>query len=198
MSICQIYDLCAETLWLGRYGENGARDIAIDVGRWFADLGTEGTVVLVNWRPGEDDTPYNPNVTMDGSKVVWSPNNIDLAISGRGFAELRYYVGNALAKSKTFRTVIDRTPSEGANPPSAAEDWVERMEDAAVTAQTASETAVSAAETAAEGAQAVAQALPTITQAAQTATSAATTATNAATEAAAVTRTASVRGRSVV
>lgn len=185
MSICQIYDLCAETLWLGRYGENGARDIAIDVGRWFADLGTEGTVVLVNWRPGEDDTPYNPNITMDGSKVVWSPSNVDLAISGRGFAELRYYVGNALAKSKTFRTVIDRTPSEGANPPSAAEDWLERMEDAAVTAQTASETAVTAAETATEGAQAVAQALPTVTQAAQTATSAATTATNAATEAAA-------------
>lgn len=185
MSICQIYDLCAETLWLGRYGENGARDIAIDVGKWFSDLGTEGTVVLVNWRPGEDDTPYNPNITMDGSKVVWSPNNIDLAISGRGFAELRYYVGNALAKSKTFRTVIDRTPSEGANPPSAAEDWVERMEDAAVTAQTASETAVDAAETATEGAQAVAEALPTVTQAAQTATSAAITATNAATEAAA-------------
>lgn len=144
MSICQIYDLCAETLWLGRYGENGARDIAIDVGRWFTDLGTEGTVVLVNWRPGEDDSPYNPNITMDGSKVVWSPNNIDLAISGRGFAELRYYVGDVLAKSKTFRTMIDRTPSEGANPPSAGEDWVDRMERAALTAQDAAEDAEAA------------------------------------------------------
>ena len=185
MSICQIYDLCADTLWLGRYNENGARDIAIDVGKWIADLGTGGTVVLVNWRPGEDDSPYNPNITMDGSRAVWSPSNIDLAISGRGFAELRYYVGNVLAKSKTFRTVIDRTPSEGANPPSAAEDWLERMEDAAVTAQTASETAVDAAETATEGAQTVAQALPTVTQAAGTAT-------NAATEAAASEEVASV------
>lgn len=171
MSICQIYDLCAETLWLGRYNENGARDIAIDVGKWFADLGTEGTVVLVNWRPGEDDSPYNPNITMDGSKVVWSPNNIDLAISGRGFAELRYYVGNVLAKSKTFRTVIDRTPSEGANPPSASEDWVERMEQAAVDAVEASASAMAAEESAVEAAETAANAKDVAVQAANTATS---------------------------
>ena len=107
MSLTQIYDLCADTLWLGRYSETGAREVGINVAGWLADLGTDGTFMLVAWRPGEDDLPYNPNITLDGSVVVWSPSNIDTAISGRGFAELRYYVGDVLAKEILMLTKMN-------------------------------------------------------------------------------------------
>jgi len=183
MSLTQIYDLCADTLWLGRYSETGAREVGINVAGWLADLGTDGTFMLVAWRPGEDDLPYNPNITLDGSVVVWSPSNIDTAISGRGFAELRYYVGDVLAKSKTFRTVIDRTPSEGADPPSAAEDWLERMEQAAVDATEAAGSVVAAGETAVEAAQTATEKADIATTAADTATEKAQTATTKAAEA---------------
>lgn len=181
MSLSQIYDLCADTLWLGRYGENGAREVGINVAGWLADLGTDGTFMLVAWRPGEDDLPYNPNITLDGSVVVWQPSNIDTAISGRGFAELRYYVGNSLAKSKTYRTVIDPTPSEGADPPSAAEDWLERMEQAAVDATEAAGSAMAAEETAVEAKDTAVAAAQTATEKADIATTAADTATARAT-----------------
>lgn len=180
MSLSQIYDLCADTLWLGRYGENGAREVGINVAGWLADLGTDGTFMLVAWRPGEDDLPYNPNITLDGSVVVWQPSNIDTAISGRGFAELRYYVGNTLAKSKTYRTIIDPTPSEGADPPSAAESWLDRMEQAAVDAVEASASAMAAEETAVEAKDAAVAAAQTATERADSVTTAANTATEKA------------------
>ena len=184
MNTCQIYTLDAKVLWLGRFDEHGVRPIGIDVAPWLSAWGAEGTFMIMHWRPGEDN-PYNPeHVELDGTTLIWTPDEVDLAKSGRGTVELHYYIGGDLVKSRSFQSIIERTRSEGAAPTSATDNWVARMEQAAVTAQDAAEDAEDAAETATEGAQAVAQALPTVTQAAQTATSAATTATNAATEAA--------------
>ena len=134
----QIYANNFTTLELGRKGENLARQVVFDV-RDLESLYGPGDVEVIYQRPG-DAQPYPLAVQKDGTLVTWDVTATDTEMSdGYGKCELRYYVGDMLAKSKTWRTRVKPalpTPSETA-PPEPEQGWVEQVLAAKQTAEKA-------------------------------------------------------------
>lgn len=124
---------------LGHQGENEAQRI---VWRGLADswarLYGEGVFALTVLREG-DSAPYPASLKSENGDVIWTLSNADTAKAGEGMAELTYTVGGAIAKSRTWRTVVE--PSLSANgttePPPAYQSWVDEVLRAAADAETA-------------------------------------------------------------
>lgn len=124
---------------LGRQGENEAQRI---VWRGLADswarLYGEGVFALTVLREG-DSAPYPASLKSENGDVIWTLSNADTAKAGEGMAELTYTVDGAIAKSRTWRTVVE--PSLSANgttePPAAYQSWVDEVLQAAASAETA-------------------------------------------------------------
>ena len=124
---------------LGHQGENEAQRI---VWRGLADswarLYGEGVFALTVLREG-DSAPYPASLKSENGDVIWTLSNADTAKAGEGMAELTYTVGGAIAKSRTWRTVVE--PSLSANgttePPAAYQSWVDEVLRAAADAETA-------------------------------------------------------------
>lgn len=142
----QIYANNCTTLLLGRQGENLARRVAFDV-QDLADLYGPGTVELIYQRPG-DEQPYPIAVERDGNTVLWTVNSADTSMANKyGECELRYYVGETIAKSKIWKTwVIStlETPSEEA-PPEPQKGWVDQVLTAGAAAEKAAANAAQSA-----------------------------------------------------
>ena len=153
------------SLALGRQGENLARQVVFDVSGWETEYGL-GVVELIAQRPGEAQ-PYPVAVRRNGTIVTWDVSSTDTEMPGdSGKCELRYYVGEVLAKSKTWQTWVETamdTPSETA-PPEPEQGWVDQIisvgaaakasaDAAKADADRASELAAQAAEKAAQTAQ---------------------------------------------
>ena len=186
------------TIPLGRQGENLARQILFDVSGWETEYGL-GVVELIAQRPGEAQ-PYPVAVHRNGTIVTWDVSSTDTEMPGdSGKCELRYYVGEVLAKSKTWRTWVEPamdTPSETA-PPDPEQGWVDQIiavgaaakasadaakADADRAATIAAEVAANAAKTAQEAsvAEQAKEAAQTAQRLAEAAKQAAETARNAA------------------
>ena len=124
---------------LGHQGENKAQRI---VWRGLADswarLYGDGVFALTVLREG-DSAPYPASLKSENGDVIWTLSNADTAKAGEGMAELTYTVGGAIAKSRTWRTVVE--PSLSANgttePPDAYRSWVDEVLQAAADAETA-------------------------------------------------------------
>ena len=124
---------------LGHQGENEAQRI---VWRGLADswarLYGEGVFALTALREG-DGAPYPASLKSENGDVIWTLSNADTAKAGEGMAELTYTVGGTIAKSRTWRTVVE--PSLSANgttkPPAAYQSWVDEVLQAAADAETA-------------------------------------------------------------
>lgn len=124
---------------LGHQGENEAQRI---VWRGLADswarLYGEGIFALTVLREG-DSAPYPASLKSENGDVIWTLSNADTAKAGEGMAELTYTVGGMIAKSRTWRTVVE--PSLSANgttkPPPAYQSWVDEVLQAAADAETA-------------------------------------------------------------
>lgn len=124
---------------LGHQGENEAQRI---VWRGLADswarLYGEGGFALTVLREG-DSAPYPASLKSENGDVIWTLSNADTAKAGEGMAELTYTVGGAIAKSRTWRTVVE--PSLSANgttePPPAYQSWVDEVLRAAADVETA-------------------------------------------------------------
>ena len=133
------------TIPLGRQGENLARQILFDVSGWESEYGP-GSVELIAQRPG-DETPYPVVTTRDGDSVVWSVTAADTLYPGdSGRCELRYYVGETLAKSRIWGTYVARamgTPSE-TTPPEPEKGWVDKVLEAGTSAKEAADRAEAA------------------------------------------------------
>ena len=116
------------TIPLGRQGENLARQILFDVSGWESEYGP-GSVELIAQRPGEAQ-PYPVAVHRNGTIVTWDVSSTDTEMPGdSGKCELRYYVGEVLAKSKPWQTWVETamdTPSETA-PPEPEQGWVDQI-----------------------------------------------------------------------
>ena len=134
------------TIPLGRQGENLARQILFDVSGWESEYGP-GSVELIAQRPG-DETPYPVVTARDGDGVVWTVTSADTLYPGdSGRCELRYYVGETLAKSRIWGTYVARamdTPSE-TTPPEPEKGWVDKVLEAGTSAKEAAERAEEAA-----------------------------------------------------
>jgi len=118
-----------QVLNLGRQGENLASAVVFDLSGWQAEFG-EGRAELLVRRSGEC-APYPAAVEVSGNAARWVLTAADTAVpGGYGECELRYYAGEALLKSRVWRTYVEPAlePSEGgAGPPDPAKSWVDQV-----------------------------------------------------------------------
>lgn len=116
------------TILLGKQGEHEAAQVRFDVSAWLDTYG-EGTPELLVRRSG-DAVPYPAVVTRgepdteDADSVFWVLSSADTAKYGYGECELRWYINNKLAKSRTWltRTLPTIDPGEM---PDAYQSWVD-------------------------------------------------------------------------
>lgn len=136
---------CADTIYLGKKGENLAREITFTDPLEWAELFGPGVVQLVNMRP-DDTSPYPVELTMQDGCAVWAVTAADTGKVGRGSCELRYYVGDVLAKSRTWNTIVEASISDDlTDPPAPQQGWVDKVLQAGTDAQEAAKRAEDAA-----------------------------------------------------
>lgn len=111
---------------LGRQGENLATCIIFDC-TGLAQLYGDGTAELLHEL--KDGTVYPVAIKQDGTSVSWIVTASDTATVGAGRAELRWYVGDTLAKSAKFRTSVSSALADTTTetPPAPQKAWVDQV-----------------------------------------------------------------------
>ena len=107
-------DRTDQPIYLGYQGENNALQIKFNVSGW-ADTYGVGVFSLTAQRPGETAT-YNVEVTADSTYAVWTVSGYDTENYGSGYAQLSYTVGQTVAKSVLYATLINQALAPGAAP----------------------------------------------------------------------------------
>lgn len=81
----------------------------------------------------KDGTVYPVAIKQDGTSVSWIVTASDTATVGAGRAELRWYVGDTLAKSAKFRTSVSSALADSTTetPPAPQQSWVDKVLQAA-------------------------------------------------------------------
>ena len=156
-------------LALGRKGENVARQVVFDLRSWRAAYG-DGAVSLCAKRAG-DAEPYPCGVTQDEDTAVWVLRAADVDKPGWGDVQLSYYVGDTLAKSQTWRTLVAPSLCACGDPGEVQQGWLDQAgKDAAAAQQGAKDAqeAQKAAEDAARAAQDATEHPPRINEETQT------------------------------
>lgn len=110
---------------LGRQGENLARTIYFELSELISNYG-EGTATLVCLRPS-DTAPYVCETTQTGAMLAWTPTNTDTAFAGGGKCELRWVVGETLAKSIIYTTTIAPSITGAGEVPSPYKSWYDAI-----------------------------------------------------------------------
>ena len=128
---------------LGRQGENLATRVLFDVRDWMA-FGP-GSVFLIHQRNG-DELPYPCTITVDGGMAIWEITAADVAIPGRGRAELQYLDGEVCVKSAIFHThTAAALDDAGEEIPPPFESWMQSMLQVADEAQKSAQQAAASA-----------------------------------------------------
>lgn len=125
------------TIPLGRQGEHLVTEVRFPLGQLIDTFG-DGHPALLAVRPGESES-YPVAITVEDGDAVWVVSKVDTGKAGTGRAELRWYVGDALAKSITYCLVIARALSvaEGETPPASMKSWVDSVIEAGIDARAA-------------------------------------------------------------
>lgn len=131
-----------EALWLGHQGENEALEIQVDYSNWVKLYG-EGTIALVNIRNAETDG-YLVGLDVDNHIAKWLVSSADTEKAGVGQAEFRYTVGDVLAKSKVFKTYVVKSITDGAEPPSVWQSYIDQINELVYNAQITADEAIGA------------------------------------------------------
>lgn len=123
---------------LGRQGENKARRVTFDIAeKWRETYGAGGSFSLIVQREG-DASPYPVALSEEDGLLVWLVESADTAKSGEGRAELRYTLGDVIAKSQTYRTRVRAAMDESTvDPPEAYQSWVDEVLTAAAGVESA-------------------------------------------------------------
>ena len=140
---------------LGRQGEHGVRQVWFDLSYLIENFG-EGTAVLVYQR-NKDLAPYIVSAAQTGNRLEWTVDETDTAYEGFGKAEIRWTVGDDLAKTVIYKTSVQKSLTEQTDIPEPLESWYDKMieqigdsqgyaEQAAQSAETAQQAASDAAE----------------------------------------------------
>ena len=111
---------------VGRQGENLARNIYFDLSDLIDTYG-EGPATLVHMRPS-DKAPYVCTVTRSDTFLIWAPTSTDTAYSGSGKCELRWVVGETLAKSIIYNTSIAPSITADTELPDPYQSWIDAMD----------------------------------------------------------------------
>lgn len=130
---------------LGKQGENNAvRVVWPEIAEKYTKLYGKGRFELVVVQKGQ---AYPAVVNVDGPDLVWDVLAADVATVGAGSLELIYYVGDTIAKSQTWETVVVASKSaEGTTePPEPEKNWVDLvLKSSSDAKQAATESAESA------------------------------------------------------
>lgn len=111
---------------LGRQGEHLAREIVFDVSDMIERYGM-GRAELLHQRH-EEPAPYPCVITQEENRVIWKLTAADTGLRGDGKAELRWYVGDTLAKSVLYQTLTLPALGEGqTEPPEPWKGWVDEI-----------------------------------------------------------------------
>lgn len=139
-------------LCIGRRGENMARQVEFDLSGWQKKFGP-GTAQLLVQRQG-DKIPYKVPLTVEGSNAVWTVQACDVDVEGRGRVELQYYVGETVAKSAAWQTLVAESLGTPDGVPVPVPSWVDQVAAAAAAAEVSAAHAAERASGAAGSAQA--------------------------------------------
>jgi hypothetical protein len=135
---------------LGRQGEHGVRQVRFDLSYLIETFG-EGTAILVHQR-SQDLAPYIVSAVQDGDRLEWTVTDADTAYKGFGKAEIRWTVGDDLAKTVTYKTSVQRSLTEQTEIPEPLESWYEQMLEQIGNSQEYAQQAAQSAETAQQAA----------------------------------------------
>lgn len=114
-----------QKLFLGHQGESLALTVIFNIEPWIELYGL-GTAHLLHQRNG-DAEPYPVATVQDGTEVSWAVTDADTAMDGEGKYELRYYVGETLAKSDKGETYTYKALQYGAQPPEPIQGWLDHV-----------------------------------------------------------------------
>jgi hypothetical protein len=137
-------------LLLGRQGEHGVRQVRFDLSYLIETFG-EGTAILVHKR-SQDLAPYIVSAVQDGDRLEWTVTDADTAYKGFGKAEIRWTVGDDLAKTVTYKTSVQRSLTEQTEIPEPLESWYDQMLEQIGNSQEYAQQAAQSAETAQQAA----------------------------------------------
>lgn len=140
---------------LGRQGEHGVRQVRFDLSYLIETFG-EGTAILVHQR-SQDLVPYIVSAVQDGDRLEWTVTDADTAYKGLGKAEIRWTVGDDLAKTVTYKTSVQRSLTEQTEIPEPLESWYEQMLEQIGNSQEYAQQAAQSAETAQQAASGAAE-----------------------------------------
>lgn len=121
---------CTGPLLLGRQGENGVVTIRFPIREWPESGGGQRHFALLHQR-AQDEAAYPCTVTDDGQYVYWPVTAADTQYDGRGQAELTCTVGDTVAKSEIFSTVVAPALDGSGEAPQPWQAWVDEVLSAA-------------------------------------------------------------------
>lgn len=163
----------SQLIVLGHWAENEAACVEFDITGWEDRYGAGGHFDVLAKRPGDAD--YYPCQTQrDGNKILWIISSADTAIMGQGACGLIYRVGDVVAKSTIYSTVVTEGVTNGGDVPEPWEDWTDSVLQAgAGIQQSAIDAAIQAAAAAGSAASAAGSASTATTKASEASSSAA-------------------------
>lgn len=142
----------AGVLSLGKQGENLVRRIAFKLPPdW--DMSDPAASVQLVARRNAESTAYPVMLTHEDGKFCWDVTAADTGRDGYGLCELRYLLGDVLAKSMTWLTSVAKSISEDlTDPPDAAQNYLSQVMAEGAKAASAADRAEDAAKRAEEAA----------------------------------------------
>lgn len=131
-------------LSLGRQGENLARRIAFKLPpNW--DMSDPAASVQLVARRAEESTAYPVMLSCEDDVYYWDVTSADTGRDGYGLCELRYMLGDVLAKSMTWITNVAESISDDlTEPPDAAQNYLSQVMAEGAKASAAADRAESA------------------------------------------------------
>ena len=90
---------------LGFQGENEAVTVRFNVKGWEEAYGS-GTFSLVNQRPTEPAGYECDAITVEDGILSWVVSDLDVSIAGDGHVQISYQVGDVIAKSEQYFTIV--------------------------------------------------------------------------------------------
>lgn len=115
------------SMYIGRQGENLARRVQFTIPSDWDMADPSASVQLVVQRAGEY-TAYPVMLYCEDSRYYWDVTSTDTARPGYNKCELRYMLGDVLAKSKTWPTFVAESINDDmTEPPDAAQNYLSQV-----------------------------------------------------------------------
>lgn len=124
--------------FIGRLGENESRTLCFNI-KDIVDEFPDATFTILNKRSADPDAyPVNGQyVEIDGDNILWTLQSGDLAYKGDGECQVNAYQNNAIVKTETYSTYVEKALDGNRTPPEPWESWVEQVNEAADRAEDA-------------------------------------------------------------